>query len=58
MTTKEMYNILAYIIEVNTETIDCMIAINGNNETTYKDILFWKTGYRTFEQYEESEGWV
>ena len=47
-----------YLIEnlgVNEETIKCITGINGYNEDTLDDVLYYFTGYRDLEQYLEYE---
>lgn len=47
-----------YLIEnlgVNEETIKCITGINGYNEETLDNILYYYTGYRDLEQYLEYE---
>lgn len=47
----KMYDFLTtYTIPV---AIDMLIAINGDNEDTYKDALYYLTGYRDFDQIDE-----
>ena len=50
MTTEEMYNTLVDMSIATEEEIDLVTAINGDNEEVYEDILYVRTGYRTFEQ--------
>lgn len=40
---------------VGEETLSCLISINGYNVETLNDILYWATGYKTLEQYEDKE---
>lgn len=47
-----------YLIEevgVSEEVINCLVAINGYSLETLEDILYYYTGYRTFDQLEEME---
>lgn len=44
-----MYDFLINI-GISEETINCVLGINGNNEQSYLDILFYFTGYRNFDQ--------
>lgn len=47
-----------YLIEnvgVNKEIINCLVAINGYSLETLENILYYYTGYRTFDQLEEIE---
>lgn len=44
-----------YLIEnvgVNEEVINCLVGVNGYSLETLQDILYYYTGYRTFEQLE------
>lgn len=50
MTTEEMYNYLVDFNIATEEEIDLVTTINGDNEDTYEDILFVRTGYRSFDQ--------
>ena len=49
MTTHEMVTILMEMVGISAQTIDCMTYINGYNEQTCKDILYWATGYNDFD---------
>lgn len=40
---------------VNKQTLDAITGINGYNEKTLNDVLYYFTGYRDFEQLEELE---
>lgn len=40
---------------VNEEVINCITSINGYNENTLDDVLYYFTGYRTIEQYTRYE---
>lgn len=42
-------------IGISAEVIDFAIHTYGANFKTMKDILYWKTGYRSFEDYLEDE---
>lgn len=42
-------------IGVNEEVINCITSIDGYNENTFNDILYYYTGYRTIEQYTRYE---
>lgn len=53
MTTNEMYQTLEEMIVQSSEVIDVMVAIYGDDEETYNNILYAKTGYRNFEQFFE-----
>lgn len=47
-----------YLIEeigVNEEVVNCLVAINGYSLETLENILYYYTGYRTFNQLEELE---
>ena len=37
----------------NEEVINVLCSINGTNETTFSDLLFYYTGYHDIEQYKE-----
>ena len=55
MSLKEYENYLINNIGVNEETINCITSINGYNEDTLDNILYYYTGYRDLEQYTEYE---
>ena len=47
-----MYDYLAHCLDIGTEALDLAFAIGGCNEETAERILFYYTGWRTF------EGWL
>lgn len=49
----EYYDFLMETIGISAQTIQAVTSINGWNLETFNDILFWATGYRTYEQYME-----
>lgn len=51
MSLKEYVNYLIDNLGINEEVINCITGINGHNENTLDDILYYYTGYRTIEQY-------
>ena len=51
MSLENYSNYLIDNIGVNEEVINCITGINGYNENTLDDILYYYTGYRTIEQY-------
>ena len=55
MNLEEYYDYLIENLGVNEETIKCITGINGYNEETLDDILYYFTGYRDIEQYLEYE---
>lgn len=55
MSLEEYSNYLIDNLGVNEETIKCITGINGYNEETLNDILYYFTGYRDLEQYLEYE---
>lgn len=56
MTYEEMYDLLADTLGIDENTLDLAFAIGGCNEETAERILFYYTGFRTFEGWlEESE---
>lgn len=52
MEWNEMYDILHDCVGVSKEALDLAFAIGGCNEETAERILFYFTGWRTF------EGWA
>lgn len=51
ITLDNMYFILLEAGIATEDEIALVTAINGDNEQSYHDILFVRTGYRSFEQY-------
>lgn len=51
ITADNMYFILLEAGIATEDEICLVTAINGDNEETYYDILYARTGYRSFEQY-------
>lgn len=52
----EMFNILEDYVGLSEETIMTVVKINGQNESSYEDILYVWTGYHDFEQFLEEVG--
>mgnify|MGYP004650665879 FL=1 len=50
---QKMEDYLKYEEGVSQDVIDCMTTINGWKAETYKDILYWKTGYQDFNQLDD-----
>ena len=46
---EEVYNILAEYVTDNTEALDLAFSLNGCNEETAEDILFYYTGWHSFD---------
>ena len=55
MNLEEYSNYLIENLGVNEEVVNCITGINGYNEETLDNILYYYTGYRDLEQYTESE---
>lgn len=55
MSLEDYNNYLINNIGVNEEVLNCITSINGYNEDTLNDILYYYTGYRDLEQYTEYE---
>ena len=55
MKLNEYYDYLIENLGVNEETIKCITGINGYNEETLDNVLYYYTGYRDLEQYLEYE---
>ena len=49
MNWEEMYDILEDYVGVETDALDLAFAIGGCNEETAERILFYYTGWKTFE---------
>lgn len=52
MTYEEMYDLLADTLGIDKDALDLAFAVGGCNEETAERILFYYTGFRTF------EGWL
>lgn len=52
MSYEEMYDLLADTLCIDKDALDLAFAIGGCNEETAERILFYHTGWRTF------EGWL
>lgn len=52
MDWQEMYDILHEYLGISEEALGIACAIGGCNEETMERVLFYKTGWRTF------EGWL
>lgn len=48
---EEMYDILLEVVGVSEEALDLAFGVGGCNEETAERILFYKTGWRSFEGY-------
>ena len=59
MSYEEMYDLLADVLGVDEDALDLAFAVGGCNEETAERILFYLTGFRTFnnwlEEFEEEE---
>ena len=55
MNLEQYINYLIESLGINEEVINCITGINGYNENTLDDILYYYTGYRTIEQYTRYE---
>ena len=51
MEWEEMYDVLAEIVGVSEEALDLAFAVGGCNEETAERILFYYTGWKSFEGY-------
>lgn len=51
MDWEEMYDVLAEIVGVSKEALDLTFAVGGCNEETAERILFYYTGWKSFEGY-------
>ena len=49
MDWQEMYDILDEVLGISEEALEIACAIGGCNEETMERVLFYKTGWRTFE---------
>ena len=55
MSLEDYSNYLINNVGVNEEVINCITGINGYNEDTLDNILYYYTGYRDLKQYLEYE---
>lgn len=55
MELNEYYNYLINNIGISEEVLKCITSINGYNENTLNDILYYYTSYKNLEQYTEFE---
>lgn len=55
MTLNEYKNYLIDNLNISEDVIDCVTNINGYNEDTLNDILYYYTSYESLEQYTEPE---
>lgn len=53
MTFEEMYDFLRDVVGVSDEALDLAFSLNGCNEDTACNILFYFTGWKNFEGYIE-----
>ena len=53
MNWEEMYDILRDVVGVSTEALDLVFSINGCNEKTAEDVLYYYTSWRDFEAFLE-----
>lgn len=56
MTFEEMYNFLEDVVGVDGEALDLAFSLNGCNEETAEDILFYYTGWHSFSGYMDDIG--
>lgn len=55
MSLKDYSNYLIENVGVNEEVVNCITSINGYNEDTLDNILYYYTGYRDLKQYTRYE---
>lgn len=55
MSLEEYSNYLVKNLGVNEEVINCITSIDGYNEDTFDNVLYYYTGYRDLEQYTRYE---
>lgn len=55
MSLEEYVEYLIDFLGIDEKVISCVTSINGYNENTLNDILYYYTGYRDLEQYLECE---
>ena len=55
MSLEDYNNYLINNLGISEEVINCITSINGYNEDTLDNVLYYYTGYRDLEQYLECE---
>ena len=55
MSLEDYINYLIDNVGVNEEVINCITSIDGYNEKTLDNVLYYYTGYRDLKQYLECE---
>ena len=55
MSLEDYYDYLINNVGVNEEVMNCITGIDGYNEKTFDNVLYYYTGYRDIEQYLECE---
>ena len=55
MSLEDYNNYLINNLGISEEVINCITSINGYNEETFDNILYYYTGYRDLDQYLECE---
>lgn len=55
MTYEEMYDVLRDCVGVSEDALDLAFAVGGCNEETAERILFYFTGWKSFEGFLEEE---
>ena len=55
MELKEYVEYLIDFLGIDEKIVNCVTGINGYNENTLNDILYYYTGYRDIKQYLENE---
>ena len=55
MSLEDYNNYLINNLGISEEVINCITSINGYNEDTLDNVLYYYTGYRDLEQYTECE---
>lgn len=53
MGINEMYDFLNEVVGIEKEALDLAFGLNGFTIKTAKAILFWKTGYNDFYEYQK-----
>lgn len=53
MDWKDMYEILNDVVGVSNEALDLAFSLKGCTEQTAKDILYYFTGWNSFDEYLE-----
>lgn len=55
MDWEEMYDVLRYVVGISEEALEIAFGVGGCTTETAERILFYKTGWNSFEQFLDTE---